>query len=93
MPQETEQFSCPTCGMHAPMDRLYEESPFPFRLFRKILGGKRKLTDEEKELRKGGGFQRGSAPGTLSYDEIEMTDEARNQLRARLEESLEELGG
>ena len=89
MPQQTEHFLCPTCGMHAPIERLYQEEPFVFKMFRKILGGKRRISDAEKELQKGEGLRHGSAPGVLQYDPIEITDEVRNQLHVRLEENLE----
>ncbi len=91
MARESIHFVCPCCGMHAPIERIAEEGPFVFRMFRKILGGKQKLSDEEKELRKGAAFQRGSGHGALQYDEIEVTDEARDQLRARLEENIEDM--
>jgi len=86
MPHKVHAFSCPVCGMHAPVDRLYTEAPFLFRMYRKIPGGKRKLTDAQREERRGGDFKRGSAPGALEYEEIPMDDELRPQLEARLED-------
>lgn len=89
MPAESEHFLCPCCGMHAPIERLYEEKPFVLQMFKKALRGKHKLSDEEREARKGGGFRRGSGHGALDYELIELTDEVRAQLRVRLEEILE----
>ena len=89
MPIEVEQFSCPVCGMHAPIERLYTEEPFEFKMFKKTLGGKRKLSDVERELRKGSGFRRGSAHGSLEYEEIEISAEVRNQLAVRLDEVIQ----
>ena len=86
MPQESEHFSCPCCGMHAPLDRVLEEGPFELKMFQKILGGKTKLSDEEKELRKGLGFHRGSGPGRLAYDEIPLTDDVREAVENRIAE-------
>lgn len=88
MPAEVVQFRCPVCGQHAPLDRLDTGQPFVFQLFKKLLGGKVKLTDEQREARRGMGFARGSAPGALSYLDIPMADEARDLLIARLEESI-----
>lgn len=90
MPAEVEQFRCPVCGQHAPLARLDTAEPFIFRLFKKMLGGKLKMSEEEREARKGMGFSRGSARGALTYEDIPMQDDARNKLIARLEESLQQ---
>lgn len=90
MPQETYHFSCPVCGMHAPVDRLYTEEPFLFRMFRKLLGGKIKLTEAEREARRGTIYEKqGSGHGGLEYDEVDMDEEVRHQLEVRLEEIAE----
>jgi len=91
MPQETEHFVCPCCGMHAPTERVLEEGPFVLEMFRKILGGKVKLTDAEKELRKGLGFRQGSGTGRLDYDKIPLTDEVREAVEKRIAELAQEL--
>lgn len=91
MPQESEHFVCPCCGMHAPIERLTEEGPFVLAMFRKTLGGKLKLTEEQRiELIDGIHKEsfRGSAPGKLEYEEIPVTDEIREAFRRRLEELI-----
>jgi len=92
MSQEIEAFLCPCCGMHAPLDRLYTEEPFELLQFRKTLGGKKKLTEAEREARKGEPFRRGSAHGTLNYEKAELTDEVREQFRIRIGEIAERMG-
>ena len=92
MSQETEHFVCPCCGMHAPLERIYTEEPFELQVWVKTLGGKISLTDAEKEARKGEAFRRGSAHGGLDYKRTEVTDEVRNQVKARLEEAFERMG-
>lgn len=89
MPQESIHFRCPCCGQHAPIERLTEEGPFELALFEKILGGKRKLTTEEREERKGGFFLRGSAPGSLEYEEVPLTKEVVDLMAKRLTELVE----
>ena len=89
MPVEVEQFSCPVCGMHAPTERLYTEEPFEFKMFKKTLGGKIKLSDADRERRRGSAFRRGSAHGSLEYEEIEISAEVRNQLAVRLDEVIQ----
>jgi len=86
MSKESLHFSCPCCGQHAPMERL-SEGPFPFALFRKILGGKQKLTPEQRATRRT--QYKGSAPGLLNYEEIPMTEDAKELLQAILS-ALEE---
>lgn len=84
MPEESEHFRCVLCGQHAPVERL-KEGPYSLEMFLKTLGGKRKLTEEEREARKGlGPFGRGSAPGRLDYEEIPVTDEVRAQVDERI---------
>ncbi len=92
MPAEIQQFRCPVCGQHAPLDRLDSPEPFIFGLFRKIVGGKRKLTEAEREARRGMSFSQGSAPGLLSYEGIPMQSEAKELLITRLQESLKQEG-
>ena len=89
MPEATEHFVCPCCGMHAPVDRVFAVEPFPLQMFVKTLGGKQKLSDAAREERKGRAGGPGSASGSLSYDEIEVTDELRELVRARVEIILE----
>jgi len=70
MPQETEHFRCVLCGMHAPVERL-DEGPYGLEAYRKTLGGKIALSEQERERRKGlGTFHRGTAPGNLIYEQI-----------------------
>jgi hypothetical protein len=85
---EVLQFRCPTCGMHAPMDRLTSEGPFEFEVFRKTLGGKRKLTEEEHNARRGRRHGKGSAPGLIDYEPIRMTKKYRDAIARRIQELL-----
>jgi hypothetical protein len=86
MPHESQHFRCPCCGQHAPVERLTEEGPFEPALYEKSLGGKRKLTPEDREARKGKGFRRGSGPGLLDYNEVPMTPEIQDALARRIAE-------
>lgn len=86
MPQESEHFVCAVCGMHAPVERLTEEGPFELKAYRKTLGGKKKLTHEERLERMRKESYRGAAPGTLEYVEIPVTDELREAMKKRLGE-------
>ena len=83
MPKETLHISCPFCGMHAPVERITKEGPFALGLFKKTIGGKRKLTPEEREARKGHFFLRGSAPPILIYDPLPITDEVSEAAERR----------
>lgn len=86
MPQESEHFVCPCCGMHAPIERLTEEGPFELQAFRKTLGGKFKLTEVDHIKRRRKESYRGAAPGALKYDAIPVTDELRELFRERIRE-------
>ncbi len=81
----TEHFRCPLCAQHAPIERL-EEGPYSLEMFYKTLGGKRKLTDAERALRKGHGYRPGSAPGLLEYEPIGVSEEVQGQVVARVAE-------
>ena len=91
MPKESDHFKCPCCGMHAPIERVTEEGPFPLEFWTKRLGGKRKLTPEEREDRKGQLPAWGSAPGILDYDKGEVTPELTELVKERLAEVEREL--
>ena len=86
MPQETEHFLCPFCGQHAPVERLTEEGPFTLAMFLKVLGGRTKLTPEERELQKSRGYRRMRVPGKLIYTKIELTEDIRAAAARRKEE-------
>lgn len=86
MPETVLQFVCPCCGMHAPLTHLSEKGPYELQMYLKTLGGKIKLSEADRELRKGQGFRRGSAPGSLEYEEVEVTSELQEMMRRRLKE-------
>ena len=86
MPREQEKFCCPFCGMHAPKERLTEEGPFELAQFRKVLGGKTKLTPEEREDQKKKGYRRLFVPGNLDYTKIEISEEVREAAARRKDE-------
>jgi hypothetical protein len=80
-------FRCPCCGQMAPRERLDEGAgPFPLESFLQTFGGKAKLSDEERELRKGAGFRRGSGHGAMNYEQLEVDEELEALFRKRLEE-------
>ena len=89
MPAESTHFKCPCCGQHAPIERLTQEGPFEFEIWVKKLGGKDKLSPEERERRKGHGFHRGSAPGRLDYHQVETDDEMESLIAERISELKE----
>ena len=91
MPKESDHFQCPVCGQHGPIERLTEKGPFPLEFWHKTLGGKRKFTEEEREARKGLPFFWGSAPGTLDYEQREVTGELIEAVKRRLAEVEREL--
>lgn len=89
MPEQV-WFRCPCCGQMAPIERLDEQiGAFPLEKHLQTFGGKIKLSDEEKELRKGAGYRRGSAPGGMEYEELEVDEELRSLFAQRLQEVLE----
>lgn len=85
MPQnERLVFRCPCCGQISPADRLESDGPYPLEMFIQRWGGKRKLTDEERLARHGLPFRRGSAPGVIDYEPIEVSGELRLLFSKRL---------
>lgn len=62
---------CPMCGMMPEVERFDGDQPYPLELFLQFLGGKVKLTDEQRRARKGKPFKRGSAPGYISYHKLD----------------------
>lgn len=79
---EVRQVRCPLCGMHAPLEQV-EYGPYELQEWLKVLGGKRTLTDEEREVRPyipG----RGHTPGRLQYDQVELTEEVRTLFTQRI---------
>ncbi len=87
-PGEVIQFVCPVCGQHAPISRITNEGPFVFAVFRKILGGKRALTEEERIARRGRRYSRGQNPGRLDYEPARMTKKYQDAIANRLSQLL-----
>ena len=85
---EVLQFRCPCCGQHAPMVRITNEGPFEFEVFQKTLGGKRKLTDEERKNRRGQRRGKGSAPGVIGYESIPTQPKYKDAIAKRKQEML-----
>ncbi len=79
-------FRCPCCGQHAPIERLREEGPFVLGEFTKQMMGHRKLTEEEREQRRGLKLGRGSGPGKIDYPPVELSDELKELYAQRLKE-------
>ena len=84
MPYETEHFRCPLCGQHAPETRL-DEGPFSLETYHKILGGKIKVSPQERERRRHASFKRGSAPGNLEYFQVPTPEALKTKTRSQLE--------
>lgn len=82
---ETLIFRCPCCGQLAPIARLEEDAPFPLEKYLHIFGGKDKISEDEREARKGGGYRRGSGPGRMRYEQLEVDDELRELCNKRIE--------
>lgn len=86
MAKEVFQFRCPMCGQHAPVERLSDEGPFEFQIFRKTLGGKRELTDAERKARRGQRYPRGSGPGKLDYEPSRTLKRHQDALARRIQQ-------
>jgi len=87
---ETFLFRCRCCGQLAPVDRLEEEQgPFPLESYRQTYGGKEKLSDAEREARKGAGFRKGSGRGRINYEQLEVDAALRESFAKRIEEITE----
>ncbi len=79
-------FRCRCCGQLAPMERLTEEGPFPLERKLQTFGGKRKLTDEQRELRRGRPFKKGGAPGKIEYQPLKVGEELKTLFEQRIAE-------
>ncbi len=85
---ETRVFSCPCCGQRAPQERLEGGTPpFPLEAFTHVFGGKVRMSEEMREARKGMPFQRGSGPGRMHYEDLDVTDELRENFARRIREN------
>lgn len=84
---ETLVFRCPCCGQIAPQDRLGEGTePFPLESFLHVYGGKEKMSDADREARRGMGAQRGSGRGRMRYDDLDVSAALRANFARRIEE-------
>ena len=86
MPAKYDQFKCPTCGQHAPVDRLMTDEPFALEQWRKTLGGKRKLTEAQRMERKRKEVYRGSGPGMLDYHQVTLSAKLRSLMAKRVQQ-------
>lgn len=86
MPTEYDQFVCPLCGQHSPVDRVMTDEPFELKQFRKTLGGKRKFTEEQRLERKRKEIYRGSGPGLLDYREVKLSVKLKGLVAKRIEQ-------
>lgn len=84
MPLQYDQFRCPICGQHAPVDRLMTEEPFELEQWRKTLGGKRKQTEAERLERGRKEVYRGSGAGYLDYRQVKLSGKLRDMLAKRI---------
>ena len=81
MAKETFWFKCPCCGQHAPIGRL-DEPPGELEVYLKSLGGKVSLSESEKKDMNIKG--RGRAPGSMSYEEIDVPAEITEKFNRKL---------
>ena len=90
MPGKSEHFRCPLCGQHAPIERLEADEPFELAQFEKTLGGKAKLSPEDREERIALGSHketfRGSAPGLLEYKEARLSARVKSLALKRIKQ-------
>jgi hypothetical protein len=86
MAGEIFQFRCPCCGQHAPIERILEEGPFEFEVFKKVLGGKMPLTPEMRKQLKGRKKGRGRSPGVLDYAPIRTLKKHSDAMNKRIQE-------
>lgn len=86
MANQAEYFTCPCCGMKAPIERLTQGGPYEFEMFLQEYGGKRPLTPEERVARRGRRFGRGSAAGLMEWHPTRTLVRHRNALNKRLKE-------
>lgn len=86
MANRAEYFTCPCCGMKAPIERLTEEGPYDFEMFLQEYGGKRPFTPQERAERRGQRSGRGSGVGIMSWTPIRTRAEHRKAIDKRLRE-------
>jgi hypothetical protein len=86
MPGQYDQFRCPLCGQHAPVDRVMTDEPFELQQFRLKFGGKRKLTEEQKLDRRRKEVYRGSAPGYVDYQPVRLSAKLRSLVTKRIQQ-------
>ena len=82
---------CPCCGQIAPADRLGSDGTYPLEVYIHHWGGKRAFTDDEREDRKGKSFKRGSAPGLMFYEKIEIPAQIADLFKKRATALIEQL--
>lgn len=85
MPEKL-RFRCPCCGMVADVSNLETSEPYQLEAFLEKYGGKRRLTKEDRQARKGLRLGSGSAPGIIEYQDIDVTDELKGLLGERIAE-------
>lgn len=84
-------FRCACCGQRAPLERLSEEGPFQLAEFIRSIGGKVKMSPEERMARKGRKDPRhfrGSGHGRIEWMEEGLSDEVIALWQKRLQEIL-----
>jgi hypothetical protein len=79
-----EWFTCRCCGQRAPIERLTKEGPFDFQMWIQEYGGKRALTPEDREARRGRRFPRGSAPGNMIWSPTEIMKKYQDAFDKRI---------
>jgi len=72
--------------MVADVSNLETSEPYQLEAFLEKYGGKRRLTKEDRQARKGLRLGSGSAPGIIEYQDIDVTDELKGLLGERIAE-------
>ncbi len=82
---QAEYFTCPCCGFKAPIERLTEQGPFKFEVWRQTYGGKRAFTPEERSRMKGRKPRRGGAPGVMAWSPRRTLKRHMDAIRKRVQ--------
>ena len=86
MANQEEYFTCPCCGMKAPMKRLTEDGPYSFEMFLQEYGGKRALTAAERKARRGESRGKGSGVGLMTWTQIDVQPQHQDAIDKRISE-------
>lgn len=83
-----EYFTCPCCGMKAPLKRLTQGGPYTFEMWIEEWGGKQPLTEDDRIARRGMRLGRGSAPGNIKWSPTKILKRHRDAIANRVSQLL-----